>query len=356
VAPRVIEDDDGTQAWHFDGNRYPNIGLNAVVGRPKEDWSMDPARFDEMRPGCYDIDARVRDMDLAGIWASVCFPSLIAGFCGAVFARCSDPDLGLACMRAWNDWHHEYWAGTHRDRIIPLQITWLSDPQIAAAEVRSNAERGFKAVSFAEMPAQLKLPSLHTGHWDPFLEACAETSTVICLHTGSSSWAPLPSYDPPFELFPTLFPVNAFLTAADWLWSGVCLRFPDLQIALSEGGIGWVAMLADRADYVLAHSGSGSESGHWSGDLKPSEVLRRNFWFCSIDDPSAMEQRHRIGIDHIMVESDYPHADSSWPDTQAVLAATLGTLPEDEVNAITHGNAARLFRHPLPEGHACSTC
>jgi predicted TIM-barrel fold metal-dependent hydrolase len=354
-APRIVEDDDGTQAWLFDGNRYPNIGLNAVVGRPKEDWSMDPARYDEMRPGCYDIDARIRDMDLAGIWASLCFPSLIAGFSGAVFSRCSDPELGLACLRAWNDWHHEVWAGTHPGRIIPLQIAWLGDPKVAADDVRRNAERGFRAVSFAEMPAMLHLPSLHTGHWDPFLEACAETETVVCLHTGSSSWAPLPSHDPPFELFPTLFPVNAYLTAADWLWSGVCVRFPELKIALSEGGLGWVAMLADRADYVLEHSGSGTESGAWRGDLAPSEVLRRNFFFCSIDDPSALEQRHRIGVDNIMVESDYPHADSSWPDTQALLATRLADLSEAEVHAITHGNAARLFRHPLPEGHTCST-
>jgi predicted TIM-barrel fold metal-dependent hydrolase len=355
VAPHLVEDDDGAQAWVFDGNRYPNIGLNAVVGRPKEDWSMDPARFDEMRPGCYDIHARITDMDIAGIWASLCFPSLIAGFAGAVFSRCSDPDLGLACLRAWNDWHHDVWAGTYPERIIPLQIGWLGDPQLAADEVRRNAARGFKALSFAELPVQLGLPSLHTGHWDPLLQACAETGTVVCLHTGSASWAPLPSYDPPFELYPTIFPVNAYLAAADWLWSGVCLRYPDLRIALSEGGIGWVAMLADRADYVLAHSGSGTESGHWSGDLLPSEVLRRNFFFCSIDDPSAMAQRHRIGVDNIMVESDYPHADSTWPDTQAVLGRTLAGLPSDEVHAITHANAARLFRHPLPEGHTCST-
>jgi predicted TIM-barrel fold metal-dependent hydrolase len=355
VAPRVVEDDDGSQAWVFDGNRYPNIGLNAVVGRPKEDWSMDPARFDEMRPGCFDIDARVRDMDIAGIWASLCFPSLIAGFAGTVFSRCSDPELGLACLRAWNDWHHEVWAAPYPERIIPLQIGWLGDPAVAAEEVRRNAARGFKALSFPEFPAQLDLPSLHTGHWDPVLRACEETGTVVCLHTGSASWAPLPSHDPPFELFPTIFPANAYLATADWLWSRVCLRFPALQIALSEGGLGWVAMLADRADYVLAHSGSGNESGNWYGDLRPSEVLRRNFFFCSIDDPSAMAQRHVIGVENIMVESDYPHADSTWPDTQAVLAKVFDGLPDDEVHAMTHGNAAALFRHQLPEGHRCST-
>jgi predicted TIM-barrel fold metal-dependent hydrolase len=146
-----------------------------------------------------------------------------------------------------------------------------------------------------------------------------------------------------------LFPVNALVAAAEWLWSGVPLRFPGLAVALSEGGMGWVPMLMDRVDYVVAHSASGTESGAWPSALRPSEVLRRNFWFCSIDDPSVIPLRHVIGVDHIMVESDYPHADSSWPDTQAVLAATMGHIPEAELRAIAGGNAARLFRWALPE-------
>ncbi len=66
---------------------------------------MEPARFDEMRAGCFDINARILDMDRAGIWASLCFPSLVSGFCGAVYSRAQNKDLGLACLRAFNDWH-----------------------------------------------------------------------------------------------------------------------------------------------------------------------------------------------------------------------------------------------------------
>jgi predicted TIM-barrel fold metal-dependent hydrolase len=309
---------------------------------------MEPARFEDMRPGCFDIGARVGDMDLNGVWASLCFPSLVAGFCGAVFIGSDDPGLGLACLRAWNRWHLEVWAGTFPDRIIPLQLPWLADVEVATAEVRSNAERGFKAVSFPEFPAQLHLPSIFTDHWDPFFAACEETGTVVCLHTGASSWAPLPSPSPPFELLPTLFPVNALIAAAEWLWSGVPLRFPRLAVAMSEGGIGWVPMLLDRVDYVLSHSASGAEGVSWPSDLRPSEVLKRNFWFCTIDDPSLVDLRHVIGVDHIMVESDYPHADSTWPDTQAVLSATMGGLDDTELRMVAAGNAAQLFRHPLP--------
>jgi predicted TIM-barrel fold metal-dependent hydrolase len=346
-APRVVEFDSGAQAWTYEDGLFPNVGLNAVAGRPKDQWSMDPARFDEMRKGCWDIHARIADMDAGGVWASLCFPSLIAGFAGAVFSRSKDPALGLACVRAWNDWHHEVWAGTYPERIIPLQITWLNDPVVAGDLVRENAARGFKALSFPENPANLGMPSVHTNHWDPLLAACEETGTVVCLHTGSAAWTAAQSPGAPLELYTTLFPVNGVAAAADWLWARIPLRFPRLNVALSEGGIGWVPMLLDRLDYIMSHSGSGG-AGVWDGDLTPSEALQRNFWFCTIDDPSTLGARERIGIDHIMVEVDYPHADSSWPDTQDLLDRRLGGLPDADVRKLTHENAAGLFGHPLP--------
>src|SRR5919108_6038920 len=126
-APKIVET-DGRQVWRYEDREYPNIGLNAVIGRPKEEWSMEPARFDEMRRGAWDIDARIADMDLAGIYASLNFPSFLPGFSGQRLQQTTtDPELALACTRAWNDWHLEAWAGTHPDRIIPCQIPWLLD-------------------------------------------------------------------------------------------------------------------------------------------------------------------------------------------------------------------------------------
>ena len=91
-------------------------------------------------PACYDVDARVRDMDINGVWASVNFPSQITGFCGSVFSRCRDPELGLAVTRAWNDWFFDEWYSPHPDRIVPMGITYLADAEQGAAE-RSAATR-----------------------------------------------------------------------------------------------------------------------------------------------------------------------------------------------------------------------
>ncbi|MGQ0826289.1 MAG: amidohydrolase family protein [Actinomycetota bacterium] len=347
-APRVVTLDNGRETWVFEDNLYPQVGLNAVAGRPKDEWNMEPARFDEMRRGCYDIEARVRDMDLDGIYASLCFPSLIAGFAGTIFSRAKNEELGLACLRAWNGWHIEEWTGPHPDRIIPLQLAWLNDPAVAAGEVRRNAERGVKAVSFPENPVDLGLPSMHTDHWDPFLGACEETETVVCLHNGSSSWTAARSPGAPLELYTSLFPVNALVTAADWLWARIPTRFPEIKIAFSEGGISWVPMLIDRVDYVLDHSAVGSH-GWDDPNVSPTDALRRNFWFCTIDIGSTIQLRDHIGIDHICLESDYPHADSTWPDTQALAHDGLAGLPAADVRKLTWENASKLFRHPVPE-------
>jgi predicted TIM-barrel fold metal-dependent hydrolase len=347
-APRVVTLDNGRETWVYEDGFYPQVGLNAVAGRAKEEWSMEPARFDEMRRGCYDIEARIRDMDIDGVYASLCFPSLIAGFAGTIFSNSKDQELGLACLRAWNDWHIEEWAGSHPDRIIPLQLAWLRDPETAAADIRRNAERGFKAVSFPENPIDLKLPSMHSDHWDPLLRACEETETVVCLHNGSSSWTAARSPGAPLELYTSLFPVNALVTAADWLWARIPTRFPNIKVAFSEGGISWVPMLIDRIDYVLDHSAVGSH-GWDDPNLSPTDALRRNFWFCTIDLGSTFALRDHIGIDHISMESDYPHADSTWPDTQTLARVGLAGLSDDEIRKVTWENASKLFRHPVPD-------
>src|SRR6201981_3550662 len=196
-APRIVETDDGRQVWRYEDRDYPNIGLNAVIGRPRDEWSMEAPRFDERRRGCWDIKARIADMDLAGIWASLNFPSLIAGFAGTVFWKSDDLELGLATLRAWNDWHLEVWAGSYPERIIPCQLPWLLDPQLGARMIQENAERGFQAVTFTENPAMLGLPSIHSGHWDPMMAACAETGTVVNLHIGSSGSSPSTTDDAP---------------------------------------------------------------------------------------------------------------------------------------------------------------
>ena len=345
-APKVVTTDQGHEVWEFEGERHFQVGQNAIAGRRPETVKIEPFRFDQMRPGCFDPHARVHDMDLGGLWASLNFPSMITGFCGRVYSQIADRDLGNAVTKAWNDWMCEEWWGAYPERFIPLGITDLANPESGAQEIRRNANRGFVAVSLPERPHRLGFPSIFSDYWEPIIRACAETNTVVCLHVGSAGMPDFPEGCPPVQLGATLFGALSLTACAEWVWSGWSVKFPELKIAMSEGGIGWVAMLIDRLDNIVDRSGYGLEG--FNGQ-RPADILRDKFWFCTIDDPSTIETRAAIGVDHIMVESDYPHGDGTWPNTQDVIERYWGHLPTEDLRKMTHQNAAKLFRHPLPE-------
>jgi predicted TIM-barrel fold metal-dependent hydrolase len=340
-APRVVHQDDGTDVWVFGDQEIPNIGLNAVAGRPPEEYGVDPTSFDELRVGTYDVDARVRDMDANGVLGSMCFPSF-PQFCGQVFSKSGDPALGLAVLQAYNDWHVDEWCGAHPGRFIPLGVLPLWDPELMAAEVRRLARRGCHAVTFSENPEKLGFPSFHDPHWDPFWTACSDEGTIACLHIGSSSEVVITSLSAPITTMITLQPVNLVQAAADLLWSRVVRQFP-MKFALSEGGIGWIPYLLERADYVYRHHRTWT--GTDLGDALPSDLFRERFVTCFIDDRVGIGLRHEIGVEHICWEADYPHSDSTWPESPERLAEALDGVPDDEVAAITHRNAMREFRY-----------
>ena len=318
-----METEEGHEVWQFDGQMFFQVGLNAVVGRKTEDWKVEPTRFDEMRPACYEVDARVRDMDINGVWASVNFPSQITGFCGSVFSRCTDPELGLAVTQAWNDWFFDEWYSPHPDRMVPMGITYLADPEQGAQEIRRNAARVHRGHAARDAAP-------HRDGTDLLLvvgsdhRRVRETDTVICLHVGSTGVADMPKGAPMVPLGATLFGQLSLSACAEWLWSGYAVKHPDLKIIMSEGGIGWVAMLHDRLENIVDRSGYGH---YFPGDLRPAEILHRNFWFSTIDDPSTLSTRETVGVDHITFESDYPHGDGTWPDTQTVFSTCSARSP-----------------------------
>jgi hypothetical protein len=172
------------QLWDYDGNRYPYIGLNAVAGRPKQEFGIEPVRYDDMRPGCYDSAARIADMDEDGIHAQLCFPSF-PGFAGSTFFAAQDKELACECVKAWNDFAIDEWAGSMPGRQIPMAILPYWDVELSAKEVERTAAKGAKAVSFTEAPHSVGLPSYHSGAWDPMLAALQDAQMPLCLHFGS---------------------------------------------------------------------------------------------------------------------------------------------------------------------------
>jgi hypothetical protein len=341
-APRVIHKENGTDVWSYEGHEIPNVGLNAVVGRPPEEYGIEPTSFAEMRPGCYDIHERIRDMNVNGVLGSMCFPSFIQ-FCGQLFARTEDKELALVMLQAYNDWHIDEWCGAYPGRFIPLSIPAIWEPELMAAEVRRVAAKGCHAVTFSENPSKLGWPSVHSDHWDPFWKACSDEGTVVCMHIGSSSEIVIPSPDSPFDVLITLSPMNIVQCAADLLFSPVLRKFPDLRLALSEGGIGWIPYFLERVDYVYSHHKAWT--GQDFGDMLPSQVFSERIVTCFIDDAFGVESRAKLNVDNICWECDYPHSDSTWPQAPEMAMKYLDGVSDSEVNKITHENAIRLFHY-----------
>jgi predicted TIM-barrel fold metal-dependent hydrolase len=335
--------DAGRDVWTYEGQIHVQIALNAVAGWNWEDYGLDPYRFDQMRPGCYDPAERIKDMDVDGVWAQLCFPSF-PRFAGTFFLQSQDRGLGLACVQAYNDFILDEWCGYAPDRLIPMVILPLWDIAACVAEIERTVAKGARAVTFPENPVPLGLPSWYTPHWDPVFAAVQEADIPLCMHFGTSGQMPSTSPDAPFAVGTVLMGTNSMAATCDLIFSPVFYKFPRLKVALSEGGIGWVPYLLERADHIWERHRFYDSIDK---ETRPSDLFRRHIWGCFIDDEFGLASRAEIGVDRIMWEGDYPHADSDWPNTGTRARQLMENVPDDETHRIIELNARELFNfHP----------
>ncbi len=327
--------------WVYEDLVYTHKRMVAAVGFPRDEMTMTPITYDDMRPGCYDPKARLEDMDVNHVEASACYPTF-PRFCGQTFSEGKDKALGLACVEAYNNWMVDEWCGDSNGRLIPICLIPLWDVELAVAEVHRNAARGVRAVAFSEIAAVLGLPSIHTGYWDPFFAACEETGTVVCMHIGSSSRMPATSPDAPPSVTASLAFGGAMMSVVDFLYSGLLVRFPNLKLSYAESQMGWLPYILERIDDVWEDNQGWAQTKHIPEP--PSTYFHRNMWVSFFKDQTGIDNRARIGIDRITFETDYPHSDSTWPDTRATAARLLDGLSDDDVYKIVRGNAIDLFQ------------
>ena len=281
-------------------------------------------------------------MVLNHVEAAINFPNIFPRFCGQGFLERDDKELAAECLRIYNDWMIDDWgSGAGRGRLIPLALLPLWDPQMAAAEVRRCAAKGCFAVAFSENPSKLGLPSMYSGAWDPVWQACEESDTTVSMHIGSSSSMPSTSADAPLATSMSLYAQNAEGSMVDWVFSGTLQRFKDIKITYAESQVGWMPFQVERMDSVF-REGRGGVGGE--GPL-PSEIVRGRVFGCIFDDLVGLKQRHDVGIDQILFETDYPHSDGTFPHSRKVAHSMFAAVGMDaaECYKVLRGNAISAY-------------
>ena len=342
--PKVVRNEQGFDQWMFQGEKTSTaFGLAATVGWPKDQWGYNPGCYSELRPGTFDVHERVKDMNANGVLASMNFPTM-AGFNARTFTESRDKEVALVMLRAYNDWVIDEWCAAYPGRFIPQGIVPMWDVELATEEVVRVARKGCRSISFLETPHVQGFPSFLSGHWDPMLQAISDENMVLSLHIGAGFDVIKRPAEAPIDHLMVLACQISAITAQDLLFGPTLRRFPNLRVALSEGGIGWVPFYLDRIDRHYENQEWLHHEEDFGGKL-PSEVFREHFLACFITDPSGLLLRDRIGLDIIAWECDYPHTDTTWPESPEFAWRELqeAGCSDEDIHKITWGNACRFF-------------
>lgn len=339
-APKIIKK-NGKDVWFFHDKVFPTIGTNAVVGRPRSEYGMEPDEFRQMRQGVYDPKARIDDMNVNGVLGAINFPTF-PSFSGNVFIGFAD-DLAAMAVQAYNDWHIHEWCAAGPGRFIPMAILPIWDMQATLAELERVSALGVHAISFPDNPARIGLPSIHNQYWEPMWKKLSDLQIVINCHIGTGARAEHASDESPINAWITTMPMSIANSAADWLHASIWKRYPDLRVSLAEGGIGWIPYFLERADFTFEHHSEWT--GVDFGGGKPSDTFKRHMITCFIDDQAGIEMLHHMNESLVTWECDYPHSDTVWPNCPEYLWPTVKGLPKETIDKITHLNAMREYHY-----------
>jgi predicted TIM-barrel fold metal-dependent hydrolase len=403
--PRFFTDDLG-EAWHLEDDvRIVVNGAVVAAAYPPDQRPApyEPVVWSEVPPSCYEPIARAEAMDVDHVLASLPFPN-VPGFAGRVFQNLRDKELALLCIQAYNDWIIDEFAAAIPGRIIEVALIPMWDGKLAAQEAERAISRGACSVSFSMAPHKVGFPPIHDEHWDPLFSVMNDAGLPLSTHLGTGF-----DMDPKLivgkmfqtfgqgdlrddvtasrapdhgarqrEMHPAIG-ATVLLTAqeclVDWLTSGAFDRYPDLKVALSENGIGWIPAILQEADVMVGYTRNritsptdaendpildeeGQRKAQEAIDARavrtremplPSEVFREHVYGCFIYDPLGLQLIEYIGVDNVMIETDFPHFTSRWPHSLEEVETALRQLDDDVREKVLRGNAERVFQFKAAE-------
>jgi predicted TIM-barrel fold metal-dependent hydrolase len=354
-APRLESTDEGDFEV-FEGRRKPIMVLNSLAGKKPEEYSLTVRRLDETRAGGWDPAARLEDMDLDGVAAEVLY--------GGGPLNSADPELRLASHAAYNDWLADFCA-VAPDRLIgvayipfgsmegtPTEIKVSSGStsaggsasfgsvEGAVAEIERAHRRGLKSVL---IPAEPPFGEWHGPEWAPLWRTLSELQMPAAFHVGFSFAGKRQTSLDSGSYFLTHLVMSKLGMAAPLVqlaYSGVLEAYPGLKVVAVEGQLGWIPFVVQYVDHLY------EKHRHWTKlDLKerPSYYLRRQVYATFMEDEVGLRERHALGVDNIMWSSDYPHSETTWPNSRQLVEQWLAELTPEETRKIVRDNARSLY-------------
>jgi predicted TIM-barrel fold metal-dependent hydrolase len=352
-----IERIDGKDRWVIDGKAGPGPGIFSIAGfdgRPPDEY---PATYSDFLPATYDAKARIEHMDREGIYAQVLYPN-VGGFGSQNFLRMNEPELMLACVRAYNDFLSE-WASVAPERLLPVTALPFWDVAASVAEIERCSERGHRSILFPSQPQDFRQPTLADAHWDPVWSVAQERSLAISFHIGGQATLGVREGNPfqdragiglkaQFARISALAFIGNALGISEIICGGVCHRFPGVNFVSVESGASWVPGLIEALDWQWHNAGVARE--HPEYELLPSEYFRRQVYACFWFERDMLTRAIEVYPDNVLYETDFPHPTSMSPGPatpalhpRVYAAEALGALPEPLIRKVLHDNAARVY-------------
>ena len=359
LVPHVkVSAKSGVERWFVGQDRLPAVASVAHAG-----WKDFPPGFPptlaQADPATWRAEDRLKRMDQYGIHAQVLYPNLL-GFQCESFMRMPDRQLGLDCVRAYNDFLAEF-CSLDPERLVPVMWLPFWDVEASVAEIERSARNGHRGVIFGGDFTVVGLPSVHDKHWDPIYAAAEHHQLSINFHIGFAAktteearifQSTVRDDKAAYVKGSTMLFMGNALAISDLILYGVCERFPKLNFVSVESGASWLPFLVEALDWQWLNAGGAKL---YAGRMLPSDYFRRqiygSFWF----EKDMLKQALELYPDNLMFETDYPHPTSLSPgpasyarNPHEVIDAHLAGVEESILQRALHDTAARLYHLKSP--------
>ena len=349
-APKTIQLDTGADATQLEDLAVTQNPMDLYGGKGRELWYPGGQTY-ESTPGTGSPQQRLKEQDMDGLDAEILYPAVVCG--PRLWMKVKDDALQNALFRGWNAWVGEEYCSESPDRLLGIGAIPTTGIAEAIDELHYCREVGLTGVQLLAFPNGGGKPLPED---DRFWAASIDLQMPVSIHvelarTGSEG--KLLDYPKEDERLITelAFQVQRFATrgagtnAVQLLLSGLFDRFPDLRVCLAETSIGWVPYFLEIADIRYNRHIYWAEQMNGFKPLKamPSVLLNEYFYWGFQQDRSGVDLRHHMNVDRLIWAADFPHQESDWPESDAVMEHNFQGVPDDEVQKMILGNAVNFF-------------